>query len=66
MGELLSLNWVLELPVRKQIALLKRANTNGRDTFLLLVRVYVNQPERAPQEVVDFIGKESRKQIALI
>lgn len=66
MGELLSLNWVFELPTRKQIALLKKANTNGRDTFLLLVKVYVNQPERAPKEVLSFISTESKKEIVLI
>jgi len=65
MRELLSLEWVLELPAKKQIALLKKANTNGRDTFLLLVRVYVNQPERAPQEVLNLISSESKKQILI-
>ena len=66
MGDILSLNWVLELPAKKQINLLKKANTNGRDTFLLLVRVYVEQPERAPEEVLNFISAESKKQISLI
>lgn len=65
MGELLSLEWVLELPTKKQIALLKKANANGRDTFLLLVRVYVSQPQRAPEEVVNFISKEAKKEVAL-
>jgi len=65
MGELLSLNWVLELPVGKQIALLRKANTNGRDTFLLLVRVYVSQPERAPKEVLNFISAESKKVVLI-
>lgn len=65
MGELLSLNWVLELPVGKQIALLRKANTNGRDTFLLLVKVYVTQPERAPKEVLSFISTESKREVVL-
>lgn len=66
MEAILSLEWVFELPTKKQLSLLKKANTNGRDTFLLLVKVYVTKPERAPKEVLDFIGKESKKQIALI
>lgn len=65
MGELLSLEWVLELPTRKQLALLKKANTNGRDTFLLLVKVYVSQPERAPKEVLSFISAESKKEVLI-
>jgi len=65
METILSLEWVFELPVWKQVALLKKANTNGRDTFLLLVRVYVNQPERAPKEVLNLISSESKKQILI-
>ena len=65
MRELLSLEWVLELPAKKQINLLKKANTNGRDTFLLLVKVYVARPERAPKEVLNFISTESKKEVVL-
>lgn len=65
MRELLSLEWVLELPTKKQIALLKKANANGRDTFLLLVRVYVSQSERAPEEVLNFISTESKKEVLI-
>ena len=61
----MSLQWVLELPVRKQIALLRKANANGRDTFLLLVRVYVRESELAPKEVLDFISKESKRQVLI-
>lgn len=66
MEGILSLQWVFELPTKKQLSLLKKANTNGRDTFLLLVKVYVTRPEMAPEEVLDFISAESKKQIALI